>query len=92
MKVKRRSLWNLTWLLGKTTWTEEKWSDPLEGDRKRLWRTSTSTSGDVNAGVGEPRLRTSTSRQGKKPVKGVRVEIPVTEGISSGWGRLPSRP
>jgi outer membrane protein insertion porin family len=79
MKVKTRGFWNLTWLLGKTTWTEEKWSDPVEGDRKRL-SDFFLTQGHVNAVIGEPKLRYVDVKAGKKPVKGVLVEIPVTEG------------
>jgi outer membrane protein insertion porin family len=79
MKVKRRGFRNLTWLLGKTTWTADKWSDPVEGDRKRVEELYLSH-GYVTAALGEPVLRYVDVATGKKPVKGLRVEIPVTEG------------
>jgi outer membrane protein insertion porin family len=78
-KVKARGFWNMTWLLGKTTYTPEKWTDPQEGDKKRL-EDFYLNHGYVTAVIGEPRLSYVDVKKGKKPVKGIRMEIPVSEG------------
>ena len=67
---------------GKNTFTEEKWSDPHEGDKKRLQDYYLNL-GYVTATVGEPRISYIDGKSGffkKKPVKWARLEIPVTEG------------
>lgn len=67
---------------GKNTYTEEKWADPHEGDKKRL-QDFYLNQGYVTATVGEPRITYIDGRSGflkKKPVKWARLEIPVTEG------------
>jgi outer membrane protein insertion porin family len=67
---------------GKNTFTEEKWADPQEGDKKRL-QDFYLNQGYVTATVGEPRITYIDGRSGffkKKPVKWARLEIPVTEG------------
>jgi len=83
-KVKEPGLFNLSWLGGKTTYTEDKWlggeEDP-RGDRGRL-EDFYLDHGYVTARIGQPKI-TYTDKPGaskKKPVKLMRLEIPVTEG------------
>jgi outer membrane protein insertion porin family len=83
-KLKEPGLFNLSWLGGKTTYTEDKWlggeEDP-RGDRGRL-EDYYLDHGYVTARIGQPRI-TYTDKPGgnkKKPVKLMRLEIPVTEG------------
>ena len=67
---------------GKNTWTDEKWSDPHEGDKKRL-QDYYLNHGYVTASVGEPTITFIDGKSGflkKKPVKWAHVEIPVKEG------------
>ncbi len=78
-KVRARGFWNLTWLTGKTTYTEDKWSDPQEGDRKNI-QDFYLNHGYVTAVVGEPKLSYVDEKTGKKARKGMRLTIPVTEG------------
>jgi outer membrane protein insertion porin family len=77
-KIKQRGFWNLTWLLGKTTYTPEKWSGP-EGDQKRL-EDFYLNRGYVTASIGSPKISYIDEKGGKKPSRGVRLEIPVSEG------------
>src|SRR4029079_4272996 len=75
---------------GKSTWSDEKWSDPHEGDRQRL-QSFYLDHGYVTAAIAEPRLTYSDGRSGlfkKKPVKWLHVEIPVSEGQSYRLGTL----
>jgi outer membrane protein insertion porin family len=76
--VRLRSFWTLGWLLGKTTYTQEKWSG-AEGDQKRL-EDFYLDHGYVTASVGEPKVVYLEGKAGKKPSRGVRLEIPVSEG------------
>jgi outer membrane protein insertion porin family len=67
---------------GKNTFTEEKWADPQEGDKKRL-QDFYLNHGYVTATVGEPRITYVDGKSGffkKKPVRWARLEIPVNEG------------
>jgi outer membrane protein insertion porin family len=67
---------------GKTTYNEDKWSDPREGDKAKL-QDFYLNRGYVTASVGEPRLTYVDGKSGffkKKPVKFIRMEIPVSEG------------
>ena len=70
--------WSLGWLLGKKTYTPEKWSGP-EGDQKRL-EDFYLDHGYVTASVGEPKIVYLDGKTGKKPTKGIRLEVPVSEG------------
>jgi outer membrane protein insertion porin family len=70
--------WSLGWLLGKKTYTPEKWSGP-EGDQKRV-EDFYLDHGYVTASVGEPKVVYLDGKTGKKPTKGIRLEIPVSEG------------
>jgi len=76
--VRLRGLWGLGWLLGKTTYTPDKWSG-AEGDQKRL-EDFYLDHGYVTATVGEPKVSYIDGKAGKKPTKGIRLEIPVSEG------------
>ena len=77
--IKQKGFWNLSWLGGKTTYTEEKWSDPQEGDRRRL-EDFYLNHGYVTATIGEPRIEYVQGKTGKKPTKLVQMTIPVNEG------------
>jgi outer membrane protein insertion porin family len=80
--IKPAGFWNLSWLGGKSTYTEAKWTEPEKGDRARLQEFYLNR-GYVTATVGEPKLIYTDGKSGlfkKKPVKWVKVEIPVTEG------------
>ncbi len=77
-KIKQAGFWNLSWLGGKTTYTEDKWAE----DQKNL-RDFYLDHGYVTAEVGEPKITYTDGKSGlfkKKPVKWINVEIPVTEG------------
>ena len=76
-KIKQHGFWNLTWLLGKTTYTPDKWSGP-EGDQKRL-EDFYLNHGYVTASIGSPKV-SYIDEKGKKPKRGIRLEIPVSEG------------
>lgn len=75
--LKQHGFWNMTWLLGKTTYTPEKWSGP-EGDQKRL-EDFYLNHGYVTASVGEPKV-SYIDEKGKKPRRGIKLSIPVSEG------------
>jgi outer membrane protein insertion porin family len=80
--IKPAGFWNLSWLGGKSTYTEAKWTEPEKGDRARLQEFYLNR-GYVTATIGEPKLTYTDGKSGlfkKKPVKWVKVEIPVTEG------------
>jgi outer membrane protein insertion porin family len=67
---------------GKTTYNEEKWSDPREGDKAKL-QDFYLNQGYVTASVGEPRITYVDGKSGlfkKKPIKLMKIEIPVSEG------------
>jgi outer membrane protein insertion porin family len=66
---------------GKTTYTEERWTD-REGDKARLEELYLNH-GYVTASIGDPKISYFDGRSGflkKKPVKWIRLEIPVDEG------------
>jgi len=91
-KIKEPGLTNLSWLGGKTTYTEDKWlggeKDP-RGDRGRL-EDFYLNHGYVTARIGQPKI-TYTDKPGaskKKPVKLTRLEIPVSEGEQYRMGTL----
>jgi outer membrane protein insertion porin family len=91
-KVKQPGLFNLSWLGGKTTYTEEKWlggqEDP-RGDRGRI-EDFYLNHGYVTARVGQPRISYTDKPGGnkKKPVKYMKLEIPITEGAQYKMGSL----
>ena len=92
-KLKTPGFFNLSWLGGKTTFTQDKWlgggEDP-RGDRGRL-EDFYLDNGYVTARIGQPRLSYSDGRSGlfrKKPIKHIRLEIPVEEGAQYRMGEL----
>jgi outer membrane protein insertion porin family len=92
-KVKQRGFFNLSWLGGKTTYTEDKWLGGAEdprGDRGRI-EDYYLDHGYVTARVGQPRLSYTDGKSGffrKKPVKLMKLEIPVSEGAQYRMGKL----
>jgi len=92
-KLKEPGFFNLSWLGGKTTWTEDRWSggeqDP-RGDRGRI-EDYYLDHGYVTAHVGQPKISYSDGKAGffkKKPVKFMKVEIPISEGEQYRMGEL----
>ncbi len=92
-KIKTPGFFNLSWLGGKTTYTEDKWlggqEDP-RGDRGRI-EDFYLDQGYVTARVGQPRISYTDGKSGffkKKPVKLMKLEIPVTEGEQYKMGAL----
>ncbi len=92
-KIKQPGLFNLSWLGGKTTYTEDKWGGGQEdprGDRGRI-EDYYLDNGYVTARVGQPRISYTDGKSGffkKKPVKLMKLEIPVTEGDQYKMGEL----
>ena len=78
-KIKPAGFFNLSWLGGKSTWSDERWSDPAEGDKARL-QDFYLDHGYVTATVGEPKVTYADGGSKKKPVKWMDIEIPVVEG------------
>jgi outer membrane protein insertion porin family len=77
-KLKQGGFWNLSWLGGKRTYTDEKW----EEDQKSV-RDFYLDHGYVTAEVGQPKVSYNDGKSGffkKKPVKWITLDIPVTEG------------
>ena len=67
--IKQKGFWNLSWLGGKTTYTEEKWADPQEGDRRRL-EDFYLNNGYVTASIGEPQARLRRGQDGEEAHQG----------------------
>ena len=88
-KIKPAGFWNLSWLGGKSTYTEDKWTEPDKGDRARLQEFYLNR-GFVTATIGEPKITYADKPGGskKKPVKWATLEIPVTEGEQYRVGEL----
>ncbi|MGD8897923.1 MAG: POTRA domain-containing protein, partial [Acidobacteriota bacterium] len=83
-KIKEPGLFNLSWIGGKTTYTEDKWfggaEDP-QGERGRL-EDFYLNRGYVTARIGQPRLEYSDGESGffkKGPVKWIKVIVPIDE-------------
>jgi outer membrane protein insertion porin family len=88
--LRQPGFFRLTWLKGRSTWSEEKWSDAHEGDRQRL-EAFYLDHGYVTVALGEPKLTYTDGRSGlfrKKPVKWLHLEIPVAEGDRYRMGAL----
>ncbi len=92
-KIKQPGFFNLSWLGGKTTYTEDKWlggeEDP-RGDRGRL-EDFYLDHGYVTARVGQPKITYTDGKAGwfkKRPVKLMKLEIPVSEGDQYKMGEL----
>jgi outer membrane protein insertion porin family len=90
--LKEPGLFNLSWLGGKTTYTEQKWlggdeRDPT-GDRGRL-EDFYLNHGYVTARIGQPRITYVDGKPSKKkPTKHMIIDIPVTEGEQYRMGEL----
>lgn len=82
-KIKQKGFWNLAWLGGKSTFTEEKWRE----DQQKLTEFFLNR-GYVTATVGEPKITYFGGKEGKKPSRDARLEIPVTEGEQYRMGTL----
>ena len=77
-KLKPAGFWNLSWLGGKATYTEEKWGEDQEKIRDFYL-----DHGYVTATVGKPEISYFDGKAGflkKKPVKWMKLVVPVTEG------------
>ena len=84
-KIREAGFWNLSWLGGKSTYTDHKWlggeEDP-RGDQGRI-EDFYLNHGYVTARVGQPRIIYTDGKSGlfkKKPMKWMKLEIPVSEG------------
>jgi outer membrane protein insertion porin family len=84
-KIEESGFWNLSWLGGKTTYTQDKWrgseQDP-RGDQGRV-QDFYLNHGYVQAQLGEPKISYTDGKSGlfkKKPIKWMTLDIPVTEG------------
>jgi outer membrane protein insertion porin family len=91
-KIKEASFFNFTWLTGKSTYTDEKWSDPEEGDRRRL-EDHFLNRGYVTATVGEPAVsyfdgKTRSWLFKVRPIKWMKLDIPVSEGEQYKVGKV----
>jgi outer membrane protein insertion porin family len=90
--LKEPGFWNLSWLGGKTTYTEQKWlggdeKDP-HGDRGRL-EDFYLNHGYVTVRIGQPRITYVDGKPNKKkPTKYMMIDIPVTEGAQYKMGEL----
>ena len=91
--LKSSGFFNLSWLGGKTTYTEEKWLGGGEkdqhGDHGRL-EDFYLNRGYVTVRIGQPKI-TYTDKPGaskKKPAKDMKLEIPVSEGEQYRMGEL----
>ena len=87
--LKPAGFWNLSWLGGKSTYTEDKWVEPDKGGRARLQEFYLNR-GYVTATIGEPQITYADKPGGskKKPVKWATLTIPVTEGDEYRLGDL----
>jgi outer membrane protein insertion porin family len=77
-RLKQGGLFNLSWIGGKRTYTEEKWSEDRESIRELYLN-----NGYVTASVGDPELvyddpPSETSQ--RKPTRYLTLRIPITEG------------
>jgi outer membrane protein insertion porin family len=92
-KLKPTGFFNLSWIGGKTTYTDEKWlggKDDPGGDRGRL-EDFYLDHGYVTARIGQPRITYTDGKSGtfkKKPVKWMHIDIPVEEGAQYRVGKI----
>jgi len=91
--IKEPGFFNLSWLGGKTTYTEQKWSGGGEkderGDHGRL-EDYYLNHGYVTARVGQPKItyQDKPNASKKKPEKWMNLAIPVSEGDQYKMGEL----
>jgi outer membrane protein insertion porin family len=88
-KIKPSGFWNLSWMGGKSTYTEDKWTEPDKGDRASLQEFYLDR-GYVTATIGEPKITYADKPGGskKKPIKWMSLEIAVSEGDQYRLGEL----
>jgi outer membrane protein insertion porin family len=91
-KIKASGFFNLSWMGGKSTYTEDKWNGTREdpGDASRLSDFFLNR-GYVMARVGQPKvtyIENPKAEGGKKPKKDMHLEIPVTEGAQFRVGEI----
>jgi outer membrane protein insertion porin family len=85
-KIKQAGFWNLSWLTGKNKYSEEKWSEDQENLRNHYLNR-----GYVTATVGKPEIEFFDGKSGlfkKKPVKWMKMTVPVTEGDQYRVGKV----
>jgi outer membrane protein insertion porin family len=85
-KLKQGGFFNLSWLGGKRTYTEEKWSEDQENIREFYLN-----HGYVTASVGTPELVYTDGEGGvfkKKPMKWLKLKIPISEGQQYRVGKV----
>jgi outer membrane protein insertion porin family len=87
--VKSSDFLSFSWITGKRTYTEEKWLDPQEGDRRRI-EDFYLDNGYVTATIGEPKISYSDGKSfwRRRPVKWMKLEIPINEGDQYRLGKL----
>jgi outer membrane protein insertion porin family len=91
-KIKAAGFWNLSWLGGKSKYTESRWlgEPPDVGDQKRL-EDFYLNHGYVTARIGAPRVSYADGKAGlfrRKPVKWITLTVPVTEGAQYRVGEV----
>jgi outer membrane protein insertion porin family len=77
-KVKEKGFFNLSWLSGKSTWSEDKWEEDVTSLQDHYL-----DRGYVTATIGRPQLTYTDDEAGlfkKKPVKWIDITVPVVEG------------
>jgi outer membrane protein insertion porin family len=85
-KIKQAGFFNLSWLGGKTKYTEESWAEDQEKVRGLYL-----DNGYVTATVGQPTIEYTDGKSGfpkKKPVKWMKLTVPVTEGDQYRVGKV----
>jgi outer membrane protein insertion porin family len=86
VKIGERRFWNLSWLRGTTTFTEQRWREAAEHLRDFYL-----DHGYVEASIGEPVVTYYDGEPGllkHRVAKGIRLEIPVDEGLPYRVGAL----
>jgi outer membrane protein insertion porin family len=85
-KIKQAGFWNFSWITGKSKWSDEKWSEDQENLRNHYLN-----KGHVTATVGKPEIEYFDGKSGflkKKPVKWMKITVPVTEGDQYRVGKV----
>jgi len=85
-KVKQAGFFNLSWLTGKAKYNDEKWAEDQENVRSHYL-----DNGYVTATVGKPEITYFDGKSGflkKKPVKWMKLSVPVTEGDQYKVGKV----
>ncbi len=85
-KIKPAGFWNLSWVSGKSKYSDEKWAEEQEAVRNKYLN-----QGFVMASVGKPEITYFDGKSGflkKKPVKWMKLSIPVSEGEQFRVGKV----